>query len=63
MNNNKTKIHFLNRITLQIIGILIVFFAAVLLLWHGNYTSNQAEMAMTAEVYFAGEYRIAGGEW
>ena len=63
MNNNKTNFRFLNKTMLQIVGILFIFLSAVLLLWHVNHTSNQAEMALTAQVYFDGEYRIADGEW
>ena len=48
---------------LQVIGTVFIIFLALLLLWHGNATSNQAANAIPAQVYFDGEYRIAGGAW
>ena len=36
---------------------------AILLLWFNHKTSTQAELAMVAQVYFDGEYRIADGPW
>lgn len=45
------------------IGASIVVLLALLLLWRGNATSNQAHLAMVAQVYFDGEYRIADGVW
>ena len=63
MDSKETKFSFFNKTTLWIIGILVVLFLAVTLLWHGNATSNQAMPAMVAQVYFDGEYRIADGEW
>ena len=63
MDSKETKFSFFNKTTLWIIGILVVLFLAVTLLWHGNATSNQAMPAMVAQVYFDGEYRVADGEW
>ncbi len=54
---------FLNITALKILGVLLMFFMAIALLWHGNATSTQAEMAMVAQVYFDGDYRIGDGEW
>ena len=48
---------------LRVIGIMIVLLLAVMLLWYGNATSNQAKPALLAQVYFDGEYRIADGPW
>ena len=48
---------------LQTIGAVCVLLFALLLLWHGNATSNQAMNALSAQIYFDGEYRIADGEW
>ena len=48
---------------LQVIGTIFILLLALLLLWRGNATSNQAEPAMIAQVYFDGEYRIADGPW
>ena len=48
---------------LQVIGTIFLLFLALVLLWRGNATSNQSEPALIAQVYFDGEYRIAGGPW
>ena len=63
MGNKETKFSFINKTTLCIVGIFAVLFLALVLLWHGNATSNQAMPAMVAQVYFDGEYRIADGQW
>ena len=47
----------------RVIGTIFILLLALLLLWRGNATSNQAEPAMIAQVYFDGEYRIADGPW
>ena len=52
-----------NAFYLQAIGIAIILFLVVLLLWHGNATSMQAQPALLAQVYFDGEYRIGDGPW
>ena len=48
---------------LVVVGILILIFAAVSLLWHSNVTSSQAIPALVVQVYFDGEYRIGDGPW
>ncbi len=63
MSKKETKSRFLKATTLAIVGILLLVFTAVLLLWYGNANSMQAEPALVAGVYFDGEYRIADGEW
>ena len=63
MDSKETKFSFINKTMLWVVGILFVLFLAVLLLWHGNATSNQSIPALVAQVYFDGEYRIADGEW
>ena len=63
MNKTETKSRFLKATALAIVGVLLLVFSAVLLLWHGNANSMQATPAMVAGVYFDGEYRIADGEW
>lgn len=63
MNKKETGVVFFNIKTLTITGVLLLLLAAGLLLWHVNATSNQATPAMVAQVYFDGEYRIAGGQW
>ena len=52
-----------NKSLLAILGILILLFGAIALLWSGRAGSNQAISAMIAQIYFDGEYRIAGGPW
>ena len=63
MGSKETKFSFVNKTMLWIVGIFVVLFLAVVLLWHGNATSNQAMPALVAQIYFDGEYRIAYGEW
>ena len=63
MSKKETKSRFLKATTLTIVGVLLLLFAAVLLLWRGNANSMQAAPAMVAGVYFDGEYRIADGQW
>lgn len=63
MNEKKTNFRFLNIKTLTIAGVLLLLLTAVVLLLHGNATSNQAVPALVAQVYFDGEYRIADGPW
>ena len=63
IKNKDNKFQFLNAVTLRIVGIVLVLLLAIILLWHGNATSNQAMSAMVAKVYFDGEYRIGDGEW
>ena len=63
MDNKETKSSFINKTTLWLVGILVVFVLAGGLLWYGNANSCQALPAMMAEVYFDGEYRIADGQW
>ena len=63
MNDKETKFRFFNMTILTIAGVLLLLLSAVILLWHGNATSNQAMPALVAQVYFDGEYRIADGEW
>ena len=63
MDSKETKFSFINKTTRWIIGILVVLFMAVMLLWYGNANSMQAMPALVAQVYFDGEYRIADGQW
>ena len=63
MSKNETKPCFFKATALWIVGILVVLFLAVALLWHGNANSMQAIPALVADIYFDGEYRIADGEW
>lgn len=63
MLGNKNRVFKFNYSYLQAIGIVFVLLLVVLLLWHGNATSMQAQPALLAQVYFDGEYRIADGSW
>ena len=63
MNDKETKSRFFNTTTLKIVGVILILFAAVMLLWHGNATSHQAVPAFVAQVYFDGEYRVSDGPW
>ena len=59
----KNRVCKFNSSYLQTVGIVFILLFIVLLLWHGNATSMQAQPALLAQVYFDGEYRIADGEW
>jgi signal transduction histidine kinase len=63
MPESKNRFHRFKHSHLQIIGAVFLLLLALLLLWRGNATSNQAVPAMVAQVYFDGEYRISGGQW
>ena len=63
MNGKEIKPYFSNMTNLKIICVILLLFAAAVLLWYGNLTSNQAQPAKVAQVYFAGEYRVADGPW
>lgn len=63
MGNKETRFSFINKTTLWIVGIFVVLFLALVLLWHCNANSMQAAPAMVAGVYFDGEYRIGDGQW
>ena len=63
MPENKNRAYKFNPSYLQVVGIVFILLFGVLLLWHGNANSMQAQPAMLAQVYFDGEYRIADGPW
>ena len=63
MNPKKTKLASFNTTSLTVAGILLLLLVALVLLWHGNATSNQAMPALVAQVYFDGDYRIGDGPW
>ena len=63
MPENKYRACKFNWSNLQVVGIVFILLFGVLLLWHGNANSMQAQPAMLAQVYFDGEYRIADGPW
>lgn len=59
----RNKLKKLKKSHLQVVGVLVLIFLALFLLWFNNSTSMQAQPAMMAQVYFDGEYRIADGPW
>ena len=61
--NLKEKIKAINKSHLLIAGAMLLVFFAVLLVWFNDSNSIQAESTLRIEVYFEGEYRIAGGPW
>lgn len=63
MPENKNRVCKVNTSYLQVVGIVFILLLVVLLLWHGNANSMQAQPALLAQVYFDGEYRIADGAW
>ena len=63
MSDKGIKFRAFNSTTLKIVGVVLMIFMAIALLWHGNANSMQAMPALVAGVYFDGEYRIADGQW
>ena len=59
----KNRFYIFKHSHLQVIGAIFILLLALVLLWRGNATRNQAMPALVAQVYFDGEYRIADGEW
>lgn len=63
MSGVQHKVPKLNHSQLQVAGILMLLFLAVLLLLFNHLNSSQATSAMAAQVRFEGEYRIGDGSW
>ena len=63
MQKKEAEFKFFNKTTLIIVGILLIFLSAIIMVWQGNKNSTQAEPAMLAQVYFKGDYRIGDGDW
>ena len=63
MSNSNQKTHKFKSSYLPAIGILLLFFLAVGMLWFNNFNSTQAISATVAKVRFYGEYRIGAGQW
>ena len=63
MPNLKNKFHIFKKSYLKVAGVLLLVLLAAFLLWFSNVNSSQAIGATAAQVYFDGEYSIAGGEW
>ena len=59
----KNRFYIFKHSHLQVIGTIFILLLALVLLWRGNATSNQAVPALIAQMYFDGEYRIADGPW
>lgn len=63
MSGVQHKVPKLKHSQLQVAGILMLLFLAVLLLLFNHLNSSQATSAMAAQVRFEGEYRIGDGSW
>ena len=63
MQNSKNKLQLFQSARMQVTGILLLIFLAVLLLWFNNINNTQATSAISAKVRFYGEYRIGDGQW
>lgn len=63
MSAKKDRSGYWKKIPLQVAATVLLLLLAVLLLWTGNLTSNQAIAAIPAGVRFEGDYRIADGPW
>ena len=63
MPDLKNGSQLLKKIPIQVIGILLLIFTAVFLLWFNYANSNQAISAMVAKVRFQGEYCVGDGQW
>ena len=48
---------------LLIAGVVLLILLFISLLWFSDSTSVQAELPLSIEVYFEGEYRVADGPW
>ena len=58
MKIKEIKSKFFNKTVLEVGGIALMILLAIIFLWHGNKNSNQSIPVTSAQVYFAGEYRI-----
>lgn len=63
MSDLKNRFQIFRKIPFQVIGTVLLFLVAALLLWFNQANSNQALNAMIAQVRFQGEYRIGDGQW
>ena len=59
----KDKLHMLKSSRVQIAGVLLLLFLAVLLMWVNNRNNTQAISATVAKLRFYGEYRVGDGQW
>ena len=63
MPTPKNRLKFIKKIQFQTVGIILILLVAIVLLWISNASSNEAIPAISAQVYFEGEYRIGNGQW
>ena len=63
MTGKTCRFQYFKQLPLQKAGLLLIMLIAILLLWTGNLTSNQATAAIPAQIRFEGQYRIADGPW
>ena len=63
MSDIKNRVQGFKAVPLQAIGVVFLLLLALFLLWFNNINSNQAAAALTAQVYFDGEYCIGDGSW
>ena len=63
MQNNKNKLQLFQKPQIQIAGILLLIFLALLMMWFDDINSTQATGAISAKIQFYGEYRIGDGQW
>ena len=63
MMDVRDKNRIFRRISVQILGVLMLFLAALFLLWFNNANSSQSVGAVAAQVRFEGEYRVGDGTW
>ena len=63
MPTPKNRLKLIQKIPFQTVGIILILLVATALLWISNASSNEAIPAISAQVYFEGEYRIGNGQW
>ena len=63
MPNFKNKLQKIKKMHVLVAAVVLLIALAACLLWFNNSTSMQSNLALVAQVYFDGEYRIADGEW
>ena len=63
MSAKKNRLKFIEKVPFQTVGIILILLVAIVLLWISNASSNEAIPAVSAQVYFEGEYRIGNGQW
>ena len=63
MSAKKNRLKFIKKMPFQTVGIILILLVAIVLLWISNASSNEAIPAVSAQVYFEGEYRIGNGQW